>query len=428
MLSTRKNHDYNFSNNRFDILMRIVCNFFYTPCFNTTLNINSTSRLLTSQDISQYLVLNESLRVVDQFRHYLYDKLSSPNITDIDYIIERFMKKLMSLAIICPNARIFDPPYELHVQKFTENHAVVYYDGKNHSRPVYNLATKVAVKLPSRSFTIGSERSDKPGKFDRPWGVCCDKYGNVYVTERHNHRVQIFGPDGKFRSTFGSPGEHEGEFNRPAGLVVDNLGRIIVVDKDNHRVQIFNGDGRFLLAFGSSGTKAGEFNYPWDVAVNEERIIAVADSRNHRIQGFTENGRFLWMIGVWDNLPDSPFDNPRGVCFAPSGHLLVTDFNRHSLVKVDPGTRRCHSFHHFKGQSDDVVELNRPQGVICDDYGNVIISDSKRNRILVVDEQMQNYLFAVYDLGYKNRPQGIGLTPTGRIIMTDEIGARVTIY
>ena len=35
-----------------------------------------------------------------------------------------------------------------------------------------------------------------------------------------------------------------GQFNRPASVCVDGLGRLVVTDKDNHRMQIFTLDGQ----------------------------------------------------------------------------------------------------------------------------------------------------------------------------------------
>jgi len=40
---------------------------------------------------------------------------------------------------------------------------------------------------------VGSEA----GKLLHPAGVCTDKYGNVFVADRDNHRVQMFDQSGK---------------------------------------------------------------------------------------------------------------------------------------------------------------------------------------------------------------------------------------
>ena len=70
-------------------------------------------------------------------------------------------------------------------------------------------------------------------------------------------------------------------------VCVDSVGRIIVTDKDNHRMQIFTLEGELILMFGEKGSGSGQFFYPWDCASNSQNQILVADSRNHRLQLFS---------------------------------------------------------------------------------------------------------------------------------------------
>ena len=44
---------------------------------------------------------------------------------------------------------------------------------------------------------------------------------------------------GQFLYNFGKPGKGNGEFERPASVTCDRMNRVIVTDKDNHRIQIF---------------------------------------------------------------------------------------------------------------------------------------------------------------------------------------------
>lgn len=174
------------------------------------------------------------------------------------------------------------------------------------------------------------------GQVSRPWGLCVDKMGHVLVSDRRNNRVQVFNPDGSLKFKFGRKGVGNGEFDLPAGICVDVDNRIIVVDKDNHRVQIFTASGVFLLKFGSYGKEYGQFQYPWDVAVNSRRQIVVTDSRNHRIQQFDSEGRFIRQI-VFDNHGQTKgIASPRGVCYTPTGNIIVSDFDNHCLYLIDP--------------------------------------------------------------------------------------------
>lgn len=385
------------------------------------------------KDSERFKFINNQLKIMESTWDRTYQKLASHNnlaIQEVNNMIERFVIRTESyIKELGYEFYYFDPPYELQNRCFLEKNTIELYKGKNKNRPIYGLDNSVVVRLPHRSFIIGGERSSNLGKVDRPWGICSDKYGNIFVTERHNHRVQVFNSQGKHLYSFGSAGSNVGEFNRPAGVAIDPMNRVIIVDKDNHRVQIFSIKGEFILSFGKYGNENGDFNYPWDVTVTNSCSIIIADSRNHRIQAFNPYGEFLWKIGCADNVNDSPLDNPRGICSTPDGYILVTDFNRHSVVLVHEKSLTCIPVSQFVGDDDkDIVELNRPQGIICDDAGNVIISDSKNNRIVIVDSRLEKYQFVLYELGLKNRPQSVCLTSTGRIVMTDEIGARVTVF
>lgn len=297
-------------------------------------------------------------------------------------------------------------------------------------RPIHGIAHGVIAKdSGGSSFLVFGTEGENDGQLCRPWGVCCDRNGNIIVADRSNNRIQIFHPDGTFKFKFGEQGTAPGQFDRPAGVTVDPMGRIVVADKDNHRIQMFSLEGTFMLTFGEKGCRSGQFNYPWDVAVNSQGHIVVSDTRNHRIQLFTNDGKFINKYGfegtatMWKH-----FDSPRGVCFNPSGHVIVTDFNNHRLVIVDP------SFLHaqFLGQEGTgFKQFLRPQGIVCDDEGRIIVADSRNHRIQVF-EANGSFLWKCGQAGKNNgeldRPSGICLNPDGRIVVVDFGNNRVQIF
>jgi tripartite motif-containing protein 71 len=126
---------------------------------------------------------------------------------------------------------------------------------------------------------------------------------------------------------------------------VDGMGRLVVTDKDNHRMQIFTLDGlllnvivyfcicflqylyfdhhtsgEFILKFGEKGSGNGQFLYPWDVATNSKNQILVSDTRNHRLQLFSPLGDFLAKYG-FDGQLWKHFDSPRGVSFTQDNQV-----------------------------------------------------------------------------------------------------------
>lgn len=274
--------------------------------------------------------------------------------------------------------------------------------------------------------SFGSE-GEADGQLCRPWGVCCDKDGNIIVADRSNNRIQVFDFYGNFRHKFGAAGSRNGQFDRPAGVTCDNGARIIVADKDNHRVQVFKPDGTFILKFGEKGSKNGQFSYPWDVAVNGEGHILVSDTRNHRVQLFTREGKFLGKYGfegaLWKH-----FDSPRGVAFNHEGHMIVTDFNNHRLLVISSDFQ----YARFLGtEGSGNTQFLRPQGVTIDQEGNIIVADSRNHRIQIFQPN-GNFLckFGTHGSspGQLDRPSGICMTPDGHIVIVDFGNNRIQVF
>ncbi|CAH0724265.1 unnamed protein product, partial [Brenthis ino] len=287
----------------------------------------------------------------------------------------------------------------------------------------------VAVK-PTRSpvsgvpmFSFGREGQDE-GQVSRPWGLCVDREGNIIVADRRNNRIQIFNSRGEFRTMFGSKGTGPGEFDLPAGITTDTYGRIIVIDKDNHRVQIFTSSGNFILKFGSFGKECGQFQYPWDVAVNTLGNIVVTDTRNHRIQLFTSDGTYITKFVFEGANPAKMLKGPttpRGVCFTTSGNIIVSDFENHRLLMVDPTLSKV--LHCVGREGSGIGELNRPSGIVTDDDGRIIVADSKNHRVLVFTSELR-ILWAVDlkspGLDDKDRPSDVALTTEGFLVVLFE--------
>lgn len=276
-------------------------------------------------------------------------------------------------------------------------------------------------------LSFGSE-GESGGQLCRPWGVCCDKDGNIIVADRSNNRIQIFDKYGKFVHKFGSAGSRNGQFDRPAGVTCDQeRGTIIVADKDNHRVQVFKVDGMFELKFGEKGSKNGQFSYPWDVAVNSEGNILVSDTRNHRVQLFTYDGQFINKYG-FEGIHWKHFDSPRGVAFTHDGRMIVTDFNNHRLLVISGD---CKSAQFLGSEGNGIAQFVRPQGVCVDQEGNIIVADSRNHRIQIFQPN-GNFLCSFgshgHALGHLDRPSGICVTPDGLIVAVDFGNNRIQVF
>jgi sugar lactone lactonase YvrE len=88
------------------------------------------------------------------------------------------------------------------------------------------------------------ETADENLAFYMPSAIGVDGAGNLYVLDTGNHRIQKFGPDGKYLVTYGRQGQGPGEFYYPAWLAIDAKGFIYVTDPNNQRIQVLTPDGK----------------------------------------------------------------------------------------------------------------------------------------------------------------------------------------
>ena len=85
-------------------------------------------------------------------------------------------------------------------------------------------------------------------QFARPWDVCVEagEAGLVYVADCDNHRVQVLTKAGAHVRTLGTTGEAgdgQLQFSDPQGVAVEagEAGLVYVADRENHRVQVWGG-------------------------------------------------------------------------------------------------------------------------------------------------------------------------------------------
>jgi len=65
-----------------------------------------------------------------------------------------------------------------------------------------------------------------------------DLFGNIFVSEETNHRVQKFDSNGRHIITWVKEGSATGEFQDPIGVVTDSSGKVFVADHMNHRILV----------------------------------------------------------------------------------------------------------------------------------------------------------------------------------------------
>jgi len=140
---------------------------------------------------------------------------------------------------------------------------------------------------------VGSAGRLLPGRLHYPTDVAFGPDGTAYVADAYNHRIQRFAADGRRLDAWGGPigtgvpGPWKGWFRVATGVHVDDTGRVYVADFYNHRIQVFGPSGRFRGEWGEAGSGGGAFDRPTDVATGPDGSVYVVDFGNDRVQVFT---------------------------------------------------------------------------------------------------------------------------------------------
>jgi DNA-binding beta-propeller fold protein YncE len=130
------------------------------------------------------------------------------------------------------------------------------------------------------------------GEFNTVHNVATDKDGWVYVADRENNRVQVFGPDGKFEAQWGNLAAASCLYIERSGDELVYLGEFYAGIPENPggmgnwtgrrlgpRVSILDKSGNLVTRVGDQpiGEEPGQFIAPHGIAVDSRGDIYVAE-------------------------------------------------------------------------------------------------------------------------------------------------------
>jgi DNA-binding beta-propeller fold protein YncE len=111
-----------------------------------------------------------------------------------------------------------------------------------------------------RLLTLGERDVAGPdvGRFDQPTDVAFGPDGRIFVSDGYgNSRVVVYSADGRATGTWGSFGTAPGAFDTPHSIAVDPDGLVYVADRSNERIQVFGPDGDYRTEWQGLGAVSG---------------------------------------------------------------------------------------------------------------------------------------------------------------------------
>ena len=242
--------------------------------------------------------------------------------------------------------------------------------------------TIVVFDIPRRKlFRFGVR---EPGNLKKPSGLALDDEMNVYVADAMRREVVVYDSLGLFQRTVGGPEDLE----RPVGVAASHDGeRIYVIDRshnesDQHRVVVYGKDGRKLQVIGSRGSGDGQFNVPLQGAVAPDGTLYVLDSGNFRIQAFDRDGKFLRAFGYLGT-GFGGLVRPRGIAVDGEGNIYISDAGFNNFQIFNPEGQLLLAIGQ-NGQEGKPGQYGLINGIAVDETGRVYVVDQMFKKVEVI--------------------------------------------
>jgi len=280
--------------------------------------------------------------------------------------------------------------------------------------------------------------------FNRPFGICIDPAGNLYLADAYNHCIRKIGVDEQVSVYAGTgtsgyldgPAE-EAKFNQPINIYMDGEGDMYVSDFLNQRIRKISADMQVTTIAGSgvAGLQNGQaaqaqFNYPRGICVDDNGNIYIGDSWNHRIRKISTDGLVSTWAGGGESIgvqstgayvdgsdTAARFYTPCELSIDQFNNIFVADAYNHRIRKIDPDrmvTTVAGSGEigpdggGFQNGAGDTAQFKVPTACHVTLDGTIFVGDGSNQRVRKIGlDQMVSTFAGSGEEGFENGPDSL---------------------
>ncbi len=258
------------------------------------------------------------------------------------------------------------------------------------------------------------------GEFLMPMGLIIDAYGQLYIADAGNNRVQVIDSNGHFVAEFGSYGWRDGEFDFPNDVDL-SLDTLYVADTGNNRVQYCNLVNRIFYPL-TTTSQDFQFDAPEGIGLGRNGEVFVVDTLNHRWVQFSRNLALVFTIGSFGSSREQ-FWNPTDLLVNPHGTVYVVDTGNHRIMSYDFSGNPIRT---WGKEGNALGQFREPKRLAIDSWNYLYVTDSGNRRIQVFTAEGQ----AIIEFTVKTllNPCGIAVSEKGRVFVTDTDAGDIKVF
>ncbi|CAF1292333.1 unnamed protein product, partial [Rotaria sordida] len=254
-----------------------------------------------------------------------------------------------------------------------------------------------------------STSGNTASRLNSPYDVFVDGYGNIYVADYSNNRIQRFTSSPVNGTTVAgvlTSGSGYSQLYLPTAIFLDANRTLYILDSGNYRVQkwLYGEPLGFTVAGGYGfGSTANKISTSYGLFVDRQSNIYISDTANHRVVFWqarnTTTGRVI-AGGNGASIGANQLYNPRGIFVDSTNALYIADYSNHRVQKWLSGASNGITVAGDpSGASGSLVyQLTNPTAVIVDQYGNIYVLDSGNRRIQKWEPGSTFGITVVYEL------------------------------
>jgi trimeric autotransporter adhesin len=256
-------------------------------------------------------------------------------------------------------------------------------------------------------------------------GVAVDSNGDVFIADTANNRIREVNATTGVITTVAGTGiaGYSGDggaatsatLNQPTGVALDSSGNILIADFGNSVIRKVNVATGVITTVAGNGTTgysgdggpatSAELANPRSVVLDSFGNIIIADSANSVVREVSASTGKITTIAGDGNTGDSgdggpataaELNLPEGIAVDSFGNIFIADLGNNKIRKVTAaGTISTVAGNGTTGSSGDggpatSAELNAPINIAVDSAGNLFIADSNNNKIREVSAATGN--------------------------------------
>lgn len=267
--------------------------------------------------------------------------------------------------------------------------------------------------------TIG-RTGQAPGEFLNPMGLIIDAYGQLYVADAGNNRVQVIDSNGHFVTELGSHGWREGEFDFPSDVAL-SFDTLYVADTGNNRVQFCNLLSRNFHPINTT-TQDIQFDAPEGIGIGRNGEVFVVDTLNHRWIQFNRNHVSVMTMGRFGSSREQ-FWNPSDLAVNPHGTMYVVDTGNHSIKSFDFSGNPIRT---WGEKGSGLGQLIEPKRITTDQWNYLYVTDSGNRRMQIFTDEGD--VIIDFTINTLLNPCGIAVSDKGQVYVSDTDAGDIKVF